>query len=132
MSVQPFDPGAIALRLDHGVLAELLAAAENLEEPAFGLAPDRVAALSVFARHGERADWKAAGEGLDNGQVLALIRLFTLGERLPGWEAGARSPVVPLAAVLKARGEYPAELTAWIRANSENRFLPYGSLMDRL
>ena len=132
MSVQPFDPGASALRLDESVLAELLSAAGRLEEEAFGLAAERVAALSVIARQDGRTDWRQAAVGLGSDEIVALIRLFTLGERLPGWEAGARSPVVPLVAALKERGEYPQDLTAWIKANTGNRFLPYGSLLDRL
>ena len=52
--------------------------------------------------------------------------------RLPNWEALGRSPVIPLVAELKRRGRYPRELTGWIKANTTNRFLPYGSLLDRL
>ncbi len=72
-------------------------------------------------------------KGLGDDEVVALIRLFTMAESaLPGWKAGDASPVIPLAAVLKQRGSYPADLTAWIRAHSDNRFLPYGNLMNRL
>jgi hypothetical protein len=39
---------------------------------------------------------------------------------------------VPLVALLKSRAAYPSELTRWIKTNTSNRFLPYGSLMDRL
>jgi len=72
-------------------------------------------------------------DDLTDAQLLDLIRLFTLAEQqLPGWEAGAASPVVPLAALLRKRGGYPADLNAWIKSHSRNRFLPYGNLMDRL
>jgi hypothetical protein len=114
------------------VLAELIGAAENLETPDFGLDRERIGALAALARHDEKVDWRQAAEGLDSEQIVALAKLFTLAERLPGWEAGARSPVIPLAAVLKARGDYPDDLTAWIKGHTDNRFLPYGSLMDRL
>ena len=33
---------------------------------------------------------------------------------------------------LKRRGRFEVALTTWIKANSTNRFLPHGSLMDRL
>ena len=69
---------------------------------------------------------------LDAVQLLALIRFYTLAESLPGWEAGARSPVIPMVAELKKRGEYPADLGVWIKERTDNRFLPYGSLLDRL
>jgi hypothetical protein len=64
---------------------------------------------------------------------VALIRLFTLGEgQFSTWQAGAKSAVVKLVRVLKQRGEMTPELTTWIKANTDNRFLPYGDLMDRL
>lgn len=132
MSVEPFDPGALALALDASVVSELLRAAARLDDERFGLTADRVAALSGVAKHGEQADWQQAAAGLDSASLIALIRFFTLAERLPGWESGARSPVIPLARTLKARGAYPDELTAWIKARTGNRFLPYGSLLDRL
>jgi hypothetical protein len=78
-------------------------------------------------------DWAAAAAALDDAQIVALVRLFTLAEMaFPGWKGADRSPVIAFAALLKQRGAFPAGLTAWIRANSDNRFLPYGSLMRRL
>ena len=65
--------------------------------------------------------------------LIAWLRVLTLAEEaIPGCKTGARSPVVALARLLRERGEYPDELTAWIKSVSRNRFLPYGSLMDRL
>lgn len=132
MSVEPFDPSALALKLDAGVLDELTGAADHLEADDFGLSRERISALAAVARHDVKTDWKAAAAELDAAALVALVRLFTLAERLPGWEAGAKSPVIPLAAELKRRGDYPSDLTGWIKANTDNRFLPYGSLMDRL
>ena len=114
------------------VLDELAEAAARLDEADFGLTRERISVLAAVARQDEKADWKAAAVELEADRLVALIRLYTLAERLPGWEAGPRSPVIPLAAELKKRGDYPDELTAWIKANTDNRFLPYGSLMDRL
>lgn len=132
MSVEPFDPGALALKLDAGVLEELIGAAARLDESDFGLARERISALAAVARQDARTDWSSAAAELDSNELIALVRLYTLAERLPGWEAGARSPVISLARELKQRGDYPDDLTAWIKGNTDNRFLPYGSLMDRL
>ncbi len=132
MSVEPFDPNAMSQQLDTEVVGEMLTAAGNLEADDFGLSRDRISALAVAARHDGALDWRQAGEGLSSAELTALVRFFTLAERLPGWESGPKSPVIVLAAVLKARGDYPPELTAWIKENTDNRFLPYGSLMDRL
>lgn len=132
MSVEPFDPGALTLTLGKEALDELLVAAADLQAPDFGLEKPRVAALAGIARHESACDWVAAAQSLASDDLLALIHFFTLAESLPGWEAGARSPVIRLAAELKKRDEYPAQLTAWIKSHSDNRFLPYGSLLDRL
>lgn len=131
MSVESFDPSRDTIVLEGAVLAELLRAAGRLDEPMFGLDRLAVARLAPAVRQG-RADWEAAARGLDNAGIEALIRLFTLGEKLPGWESGANSPVVPLAVELKARNAYPKDLTRWIRSNSDNRYLPHGNLLDRL
>ena len=132
MSVGSFDPGANTTVLTPDLVAELVAAAGKLETENFGFDPERLAELAAVSRHDADCDWSEAVKELPGESIVALIQLFTLAERLPGWEAGARSPVIPLAATLKKRGEYPDDLTPWIKANSENRFLPYGSLMDRL
>ena len=70
---------------------------------------------------------------VDSAGLIALIRFFTLAEQeLPGWEAGSKSPAIACARELRLRGRYPADLTAWIRDHTDNRFLPYGSLLDRI
>jgi hypothetical protein len=113
-------------------LQRLLEAAAALDDPRFGLADTEIQTLTPLAKGGSDI-WPGPAEALSAAELIALVRLFTLAEsRLPAWEAGARSPVVPLVKLLRARESYPAELTAWIKANTENRFLPYGSLLERL
>lgn len=132
MTVGSYDPSATALSLSPEVVAELLAAAGQLEEANFGLAEQRAGELAPLARQSDNSDWGAVATGLDAAELESLIRLFTLAERLPGWSAQAKSPVIPLARELKARGGYPEALSGWIKSHTDNRFLPYGSLMDRL
>jgi hypothetical protein len=81
-----------------------------------------------------RGSLDAAFAELDSSQLDALIRFFTLLEACPGWEVGARSPVVPMFRLLRRNpGDHdPESLAAWVKAHSDNRFLPYGSLQDRL
>ena len=73
----------------------------------------------------------AAWEGvraLDSDSTISLIRLFTLlEEQVSGWEAGNKSPVIPLVKMLKERGDFEADLRKWIKSNTKNRYLPYGS-----
>lgn len=73
--------------------------------------------------------WQSAVTPLPDAALIHLIRFFTVAENLPGWEAGAESPVIPLAKVLRQRGaRLDKALLQWIREVSDNRFLPYGPL----
>jgi hypothetical protein len=127
-SWQPDD----AIAIDGALLARLTRAAAALDAPGFGLSADEIARYASCMRR-EPEQWHAAVAALDDATLEGLIRLFTLAEaKLPNWEAGNRSPVIPLVALLRKRGTYPKTLTAWIKANSDNRFLPWGSLLDRL
>lgn len=138
MAVGSFDPSNKNSTSDVNTsdLAEFSRASQALEEDNFGLDELGIARLAALARHSPGsggADWTLVAEPMEDKAVVDLIRLFTLAEsKLTGWEAGAKSPVVALAALLRQRDAYPKELTTWIKANTSNRFLPYGSLMDRL
>lgn len=77
---------------------------------------------------GERA-WQDAGS-LPAEDLISLIRFFTVAEmQLPGWEGGKQNPVIYLVKILKSRDEFPADLRKWIRANTDNRYLPYGAAL---
>jgi len=73
--------------------------------------------------------WREAVKTLPNDELLHLIRFFAVAENLPGWEAGADSPVIPLAKLLRDRGvRLDKSLLQWLREVNGNRFLPYGPL----
>lgn len=73
--------------------------------------------------------WRAAAEPLSDAELIHLIRFFAVAENLPGWEAGAESPVIPLAKILRQRGtRLEKALLAWLREVNDNRYLPYGPL----
>ena len=132
MSVGTWNPAEQITELSAEVLDELLSAAVRSGAEDFGLSPADIERLAGCA-HANRVNWQAAPEALGDDQMIALIRFYTLAEgRFPAWKAGSNSPVIVLAKALRARGTWPTDLTAWIRANTDNRFLPYGSLMDRL
>ena len=136
MAVDSFDPASMRPVLSPGIVETFLALADHLDEPAFAMTPDTVSRLAAYCRQGAKqggVDWSDVAAACSDAQLQSLIRVFTRGEReLPEWQAGAKSPVIVFVRVLKARGAYSPQITAWIKANSENRFLPHGSLMDRL
>ena len=73
------------------------------------------------------AAWESA-RALNSDRAISLVRLFTLvEEQISGWEGGNKSPVIPLVKILKERGDFEADLRKWIKANTKNRYLPYGS-----
>ena len=77
----------------------------------------------------DQAHWQRAVAGCSDDELLHLIRFFAVAENLPGWEAGAQSPVIPLARSLRQRGQrLDRELLQWLREVNQNRFLPYGPL----
>lgn len=81
----------------------------------------------------DAAQHSALFESRASARLVAWLKVLVLAEEaIPGCEAGARSPAIAIARLLRARGDYPPDLTAWIKAASSNRFLPYGSLLDRL
>ena len=77
----------------------------------------------------ERESWQIAAD-LDDVTIINLVRFFTLVEmQIAGWDAGNKSPVIPLVKILKARDSFPSDLRKWIKKNTENRYLPNGSAL---
>lgn len=129
-SVGVWQPEEVPLTAD--ALVRLSDACEFIDEPLLGLSSAEVAKWAGLMRLPAQ-DWAPLLAAEPDTRLVRLAKFFTVAEmRLPGWEAGARSPVVRIVAELRRRDAYPTELTAWIKANTTNRFLPYGSLAERL
>ena len=78
----------------------------------------------------QEADAFRAAQNLSDDVLADLIRFFTLAEmQLPGWEAGKKNPVIYLVRILKDRDGFDPELRKWIKTNTDNRYLPYGSAL---
>ena len=72
----------------------------------------------------------AAADGLNNDELTSLIRFFTLAEmQLSGWDGGKLSPVIYLVKILKQRSAFDSELRQWVKANTDNRYLPNGAVL---
>ncbi len=77
----------------------------------------------------EEVAWQILEDFTDD-ELEKLVRFFTLAEaRYPGWEGGRRSPVIYMVRILKRRHAFTADLRKWIKANTDNRYLPYGSAL---
>lgn len=137
-TVDTWDPtqnndAANAEKIDHDVLLRLskISMNEQLDKISATLSSEEIQAYRpLMKRH--KDEWLAAAEELEQHTIIHLVRFFTLAEaQLAGWEAGSKSPVIWLCRELKKRGAFPdAELITWIKDNTENKFLPYGNLLD--
>ena len=79
------------------------------------------------------SSWIEFAQDKNDEELVSWIKVLTLcPEQYSGLDRGARSPVITLARILRQRGTYPASLTTWIKQHSTNRFLPHGSVADRL
>jgi hypothetical protein len=118
--------------LSAATLVRLADAADSLEEPNLGLSPLEVATWGALMKLPADA-WAPLLATESDEQLVRIAKALTVAEmRLPGWESGARSPVIVIVRELRRRNTYPKELTVWIKAHTTNRFLPHGSLADRL
>ncbi len=134
MSLGTWEPAAAAaaehIEIDDRLLQRLAGYSreqrlEDLESVLTGGESQRLAGLMAVPH--ER--WQQLAESLDSETLLHLIRFCAVAENLPGWEAGPRSPVIPLARALRGRGEkLSRELLLWLKQVNDNRFLPYGPL----
>jgi len=134
MSIGSWDPTADAaahsVTIDPDTLQKLIAFSRDdqldaLDSLIDGAQSQALAGLMKI----DHDQWLAAAEDMSNDDVLHLLRFFAVAENLPGWEAGAESPVIPLARTLRRRGQkLEKDLLRWLREVSENRYLPYGPL----
>lgn len=134
MSIGSWDPAADAaahhIHIDAATLARFIefSKAEQLDQLEQLIPGDESQVLSGLMQL-EQAPWLTAAETLPEDEVRHLIRFFTVAENLPGWEAGEKSPVIPLAKSLRKRGlRLDKEFLQWLRSVSDNRYLPYGPL----
>ena len=140
MTVESFDPGAEASQLSDASLMRLVEVSATFSEEVQKGETDEALGLTTLERSSMAGlmtlpakTWTDAVQALQTSEIESLIRFLTLAEEaIGGWQAGDKSPVIALVKVLKSRGSYDRALTRWIKANSDNRFLPHGSLMDRL
>jgi len=74
------------------------------------------------------SSWRRVAARFSDAEVRQLIRFLTLAEmHFAGWRTGQSSPVIPLARMLRERGqELEREFLLWLREHSDNRYLPYG------
>ena len=129
MTVNTWQPAA-PLALSIALLKELLAVLpqQELTDIKRQVRDSDIRRFVVLMKSGG-ASWRVA-EGLVDEDLIRLVVFFTLAEeQLPGWEAGKLSPVIDLVRILKQREAFHPELRKWIKANTDNRYLPNGPVL---
>ena len=128
--VQDWDPAKHSLGFAHSELLNRIGS--DLKDDKLQLSSEQVESLrSIYFISADA--WYEFGENRPDIELVNWIKVLTLcPEQYPGFDLGARSPVIPLVRVLRRRNTYPSDLTSWIKQHSTNRFLPHGSLADRL
>ena len=131
MSIGTWDPAGNTASIDPAFLQR---AQQLVESGQLGQLATVLTGEDLEQRHTMQLDeqsWKATLRELDDDALYVLMQFFTVAERdLPGWQAGAQSPVIYLNRELKRRGgKLSTEQLQWIRSNSDNRFLPNGPIM---
>jgi hypothetical protein len=80
----------------------------------------------------DKAFWQPLLETLEPDVLVKLLGFFTLiEEQNQAWAAGSTNPVIYIFKFLrKSKSELiNKEKIAWIKANTQNRFLPYGPVL---
>ena len=130
MTVESFDPGALNKTLNADTISQLLALADCDFEQALTVSAEDAEQLAFTARHD---GWATQAGALDDQQLVQLAQFYTLAEQqLGGWRADDKSPVIALVRELKKRQRFDGQLRKWIKANTDNKFLPHGNLADLL
>ena len=134
MSLGSWDPNADAaahrVAIDAATLQRFIgySAANQLGQLDSLISGDEAQTLAGLMQL-EQSAWLATAQTLADADLIQLIRFFAMAENLPGWEAGQKSPVIPLAKALRKRGvRLDKALLEWLREVNDNRYLPYGPL----
>lgn len=73
--------------------------------------------------------WQNAVENLSDEQLIDVIKLLTCLETTLNWDLAEKSPVIAVFKAYKKKSGVNRELVKWVKANSDNQYLPFGPLL---
>jgi hypothetical protein len=128
MTIGTWDPDADQAHISPEQLKAALAYTDPETVPT--QAPAELMPIQALMKS-QRSVWQPLLAPLSSPDLGELCRFFTLAEaRWADWFGGDKNPVIWIYKDLKARGDMPDKaLALWIKAHSENRFLPHGNLL---
>lgn len=135
MSVESWDPNADAQKksyaLKNEVLLNIISQRQKLpEQPIAEYFDAEALQIHSAMMKLDRETWLEAISCFSEAQLLSLIEFLTLAEKQnSAWQAGADSPVIYIVKFMR-QNKMPLskDMLLWIKANSDNRFLPNGPL----
>lgn len=105
-----------------------IAEEHNLEESIKGLSREQVNTLQPLMKQ-SRDFWQQQCENFSPEEMKSLLFFFTLAENFHSeLSAGNDSPVIGIYKVLKKIKPLTKDELLWIKSNSQNQFLPHGSI----
>ncbi|MBL4680554.1 MAG: hypothetical protein JKY88_07510 [Pseudomonadales bacterium] len=117
-------------RIDSKKVNEILiiAGSVDLSDLMNALSQDFIQTENILMKK-QSTDWACLSDYEDD-ELELLARFFTLAEmQLTGWDGGNLSPVIYIVKVLKKRKAFGGELRKWIKASTDNRYLPNGAIL---
>ena len=111
-------------------VAEKALAADDINSTIESLDAAEKQSIASWLKQPE-TQWSSAIQGLTKEQVMALCRLFTVGEmKITDWTCGSQNPTIYLLKQLKTQGQYPEkEFIRWLKKNTDNRYIPFGNAL---
>lgn len=126
MSVDSWQPVQAPTNIDKASLEKLFTLATQFNEDTHLTAElDWIQPLA----HTDNKIWAQTAQNLEQTQLVDLIRLLTLLEDKQNWDLAEKSPVIALFKALRKQAGINKELVQWVKAHSDNKYLPFGPLL---
>ncbi|MEY8204572.1 MAG: hypothetical protein RPR40_05800 [Bermanella sp.] len=126
MSVDSWQPVASPITLDEADLKKLTVLAHSYTQDS-----DLTAQLSWIQplAQVDNKIWALSIHNLTQQPLIELIRMLTQLEEQQAWNLAEKSPVIALFKQLRKIAGIDKSLVQWVKAHSDNRFLPFGPLL---
>ncbi len=126
MSVDSWQPVQAPSQLDEAALTKLInLAAQTSDNSHLTVEMDWIQPLA----HADNKIWSQSAQNLQENELIDLIRLLTVIEEKQNWNLAEKSPVIALFKALRKKAGINKELVQWVKANSDNKYLPFGPLL---
>jgi hypothetical protein len=126
MSVDSWQPIQAPTQLDELAFKKLIELA-NQANNGSNLTPemDWIQPLA----HTDNKIWSQSAQNIEERTLINLIRLLTQLEEKQNWNLAEKSPVIALFKALRKKAGIDKELVQWVKAHSQNKYLPFGPLL---